>query len=307
MKKRIKQRWIAVMLLSAISCGILANHFCLSAKTLQDETNETAITRTIDSENSKQTKLQRSNVPQVDLYINSKKVEATSFLINDTTYVPLRAFCEEIDDCNISWNNGIASVKSNKINMKIQQGSHYIEANDRILYHDNPILNINSRIYVPVRTLAKAYSLIVQWEEKTRSVYLSGNPKGLVKGKDFYNKDDLYWLSRIIHAESQGEPLRGKIAVGNVIINRKNRSEYPNTIKAVIFDRKYGTQFTPVANGSIYNTPNSDSIKAAKIVLDGYALDHDMIFFLNPRVATNFWITQNKSFVMKIGNHAFYK
>ena len=129
----------------------------------------------------------------------------------------------------------------------------------------------------------------------------------MVKGKDFYNKDDLYWLSRIIHAESQGEPLRGKIAVGNVIINRKNRSEYPNTIKAVIFDRKYGTQFTPVANGSIYNTPNSDSIKAAKIVLDGYSLDHDMIFFLNPRVATNFWITQNKSFVMKIGNHAFYK
>lgn len=27
---------------------------------------------------------------------------------------------------------------------------------------------------------------------------------------------DLYWLSRIIHAEAGGEPYRGKVAVGNV-------------------------------------------------------------------------------------------
>lgn len=307
MKKRIKQRWVAMMLLSAMISGILANHFCLSAQTTQDEPSETVITRTLDQESASSVPDKRSSTPQVGLYINERQVEATSYLINDTTYVPLRAFCEEIDDCDISWNNGIATVTSNAINMKVQQGSNYIEANDRILYHDRPILNIDSRIYVPVRTLAKAYSLEVKWEEKTKSVYLTGNPKGIIRGRDFYNEEDLYWLSRIIHAESSGEPLRGKIAVGNVIINRKNRSEYPNTIKTVIFDRKYGTQFTPVANGSIYNTPNSDSVKAAKIVLDGYTINQDMIFFLNPRIATNFWITQNRTFVIKIGNHAFYK
>jgi len=307
MKKKTKHRWIAMLLLSAILSGILANHFCLSAQTPKEETSEPITARNINSDNKSQSKLTRSNTPQVNLYINSKRVEVTSYLISDTTYVPLRAFCEELDDCQISWNDGIASVENNELNMRIQQGSHYIEANDRILYHDKPILNIESRIYVPIRTLAKVYSLTVTWEGKTQSVYLAGNPKALKKGKDFYNEEDIYWLSRIIQAESGGEPLLGKIAVGNVIINRKNRNDYPNTLKGVIFDKKYGTQFTPVANGSIYNTPSSDSIKAAKIVLDGYSLNEHMIFFLNPRAATNFWITQNRIFVMKIGNHAFYK
>ncbi|MBQ4121432.1 MAG: cell wall hydrolase [Clostridia bacterium] len=307
MKKKIKHRWIAMLLLSAILSGILANHFGLSAQTPMEETSEPITARNLNSDYNSQSELIRSNTPQVNLYINSNRVEVTSYLISDTTYVPLRAFCEELDDCNISWNDGIASVESSELNMRIQQGSHYIEANDRIIYHDEPILNVESRIYVPIRTLAKVYNLSVAWEGKTKTVYLAGNPRALKKGKDFYNEEDIYWLSRIIQAESGGEPLLGKIAVGNVIINRKNRNDYPNTIKAVIFDKKYGTQFTPVANGSIYNTPSSDSIRAAKIVLDGYSLNEHMIFFLNPRAATNFWITQNRIFVTKIGNHAFYK
>jgi len=307
MKKKIKHRWIAMLLLSAILSGILANHFGLSAQTPMEETSEPITARNLNSDYNSQSELIRSNTPQVNLYINSNRVEVTSYLISDTTYVPLRAFCEELDDCNISWNDGIASVESSELNMRIQQGSHYIEANDRIIYHDEPILNVESRIYVPIRTLAKVYNLSVAWEGKTKTVYLAGNPRALKKGKDFYNEEDIYWLSRIIQAESGGEPLLGKIAVGNVIINRKNRNDYPNTVKAVIFDKKYGTQFTPVANGSIYNNPSNDSIKAAKIVLDGYSLNEHMIFFLNPRAATNFWITQNRIFVVKIGNHAFYK
>lgn len=307
MKKRIKQRLIAILLMGAIFSGILANQFCLSAHTPKDESDKSSPTKTSEQRNININEEHRRMNQEVNLYINSKQVEATSYLINDTTYVPLRAFCEEVSECTISWNNGIASVESKDMIMKVQQGSNYIESNDRVLYHDNPVLNINSRIYVPIRTLAKAYSLNVTWNDETKSVYLTGSPKGIVKGKDFYNEEDLYWLSRIIHAESSGEPLRGKIAVANVIINRKNRSDYPNTIKQVIFDKKYGTQFTPVSNGSIYNTPNSDSIKAAKIVLDGYSLNTQMIFFLNPKTATNFWIMNNRTFVMKIGNHAFYK
>ena len=243
----------------------------------------------------------------VNLYINNENVEVTSYLINDTTYVPLRAICEEVDNCQISWNDGIAAVTSNEVSLSVQQGSNYIEANDRVIYHTQPNLNIDSRIYVPIRSLAKVYSLDVEWQDKTKSVYLVGKPKGLTKGKDFYAEEDLYWLSRIIHAESNGEPLRGKIAVGNVIINRKSRSDYPNTVKGVIFDKKYGTQFTPVANGSIYNSPNSESIKAAKIVLDGYSINDEIIFFINPKIASNFWVTQNRTFVIRIGNHAFYK
>ena len=221
--------------------------------------------------------------------------------------VPLRAFFEEVDQGEIHWNNGIATINSDQVLLSSQQGSNYITVNDRIIYHDQPILNIESRIHVPIRSLAKAYSLEVEWYGQTQSVYLTGDPKGLKKGKDFYAEDDLYWLSRIIYAESGGESLLGKIAVGNVIINRKNRSDYPNSIKAVVFDKKYGTQFTPVANGTIYNQPNNESIIAAKIVLDGYSINDKIIFFINPKIASNFWVTENRTFVIRIGNHSFYK
>ena len=244
---------------------------------------------------------------EITVYINDSEMMSRGRLIEDTTYMPLRAMCEELDDCEIAWNDGIATVNSDTVKIIVQQGSNYIAANDRILYHDKMIRNLDGRIYVPIRSLAKAYSLTVEWDDLNKSVRLYGDPKGLKNGSEFYNSNDLYWLSRIIQAESGGEPLRGKIAVGNVVINRMNRPDYPNTIKDVIFDRKFGTQFTPVASGTIYNTPSYESILAAKICLDGYSLNNEMIFFLNPKIATNFWITNYRTYVMTIGNHKFYK
>ena len=82
--------------------------------------------------------------------------------------------------------------------------------------------------------------------------------------------------------------------------------EFPNTIYDVIFDRKYGVQFSPVANGSIWNTPNADSVAAAKICLDAYYLSRDALYFLNPDLATNFWIPNNRDFLIKVGGHEFY-
>lgn len=120
-------------------------------------------------------------------------------------------------------------------------------------------------------------------------------------------EDDLYWLSRIIHAEAQGEPYEGKVAVGNVILNRIKSSDFPNTLYGVVFDKQFGyTQFSPVIDGSIYNTPNSESINAAKAALNGERPIGDALYFLNPRKATNFWIVQNRKFFMTIGDHDFY-
>lgn len=119
--------------------------------------------------------------------------------------------------------------------------------------------------------------------------------------------DDLYWLSRIIHSEAQGESYQGKVAVGNVIINRVNSSLFPNTIKGVIFDRQNGyTQFSPVLDGTIYNNPDAESIRAAKEALNGARPVGDALYFLNPRKSTNFWIVKNRKLMTTIGLHDFY-
>ena len=99
----------------------------------------------------------------------------------------------------------------------------------------------------------------------------------------------------------------GQIAVGNVVLNRVRSKSYPNTIYGVIFDRKNGTQFSPVALGTIYQKPTASAVIAAKICLEGYTLSNDILFFMNPRIATNNWISKNRPYAFTIGNHRFYR
>ena len=160
---------------------------------------------------------------------------------------------------------------------------------------------------MPIRPLAAALSCDVVWDGSTRSVLISESAAPFVSGARFYNDTDLYWLSRIISAEARGEPLLGKIAVGNVVLNRKASSLYPNTVYGVIFDRKHGTQFSPVSYGTIYNAPTEESIVAAKICLEGYSVSDEILFFVNPKYATSSWISNNRPFAFRIGNHYFFK
>ena len=123
-----------------------------------------------------------------------------------------------------------------------------------------------------------------------------------------YTVTDLYWLSRIIHAEAEAEPYSGKVAVGNVILNRVKSDLFPNTIKGVIFEYYKGIpQFSPVADGTIYNTPDADSIKAAKAAFSGTSYVGNATYFFNPDKSEGTWIVNNKTLVKRIGNHVFYK
>lgn len=123
-----------------------------------------------------------------------------------------------------------------------------------------------------------------------------------------YSSTDLYWMSRIINAEAEDEPYLGKVAVGNVILNRVSSSEFPNTVKGVIFEYYQGIpQFSPVAEGTIYNAPNEDSIKAAKEAFSGSKPVGTCTYFFNPDKASGGWIVKNKTYVTRIGNHVFYK
>ncbi|NLY42721.1 MAG: cell wall hydrolase [Clostridiaceae bacterium] len=119
--------------------------------------------------------------------------------------------------------------------------------------------------------------------------------------------DDIYWLARIIEAEAGGEPYAGKVAVGNVVMNRLKSSLFPNTIKGVIFDSYKGIPaFSPVQDGTIYNTPSAASIEAAKAAYNGEKPVGNSTYFFNPAKSKGTWIVKNKKYVTKIGNHVFY-
>lgn len=245
----------------------------------------------------------------VNVTLDGRRVlQGEAAIINSVTYVPVRSFSELMGADEISWNakTRTATVKKGNVNVYLTSGALYVGANGRYFFTTEKILNINDRLFVPIRAMAKAFSVNVDWDASTRTVVLTSSKKTLVSGDKFYNSTDLYWLSRIINAEAAGESLVGMIAVGNVVLNRKASNQYPNTVYGVVFDRKGGTQFSPVSMGTIYNTPSESSIIAAKICLDGYSVDTNILFFMNPRIATNNWISKNRPFAFTIGRHDFY-
>jgi N-acetylmuramoyl-L-alanine amidase len=226
---------------------------------------------------------------------------------NNTTYVPLRAAAQLLrPDAAITWENNQGVVRTPDLTLTARPGSLYVNANGRMLYARYGVKSENGSLMIPIRVLAKALGATAGWDGSQGLVTLQSGSGAIASGDSFYNSDSVYWLARIINAESLGEPLTGKIAVGNVILNRVVDAGFPDTIYGVIFDSRWGGQFQPVKNGTIYNTPSADSILAAKLCLDGANVAGNSLFFLNPAISSNFWAVQNKTLVATIGNHQFY-
>lgn len=245
----------------------------------------------------------------IPIYVDGKEIaRGEALLIDSITYVPLRRLAESAKDCKITYTDRTktATVTYGSKTISITTGKRYISVNGRYFYGIGAVKNINGSLYVPIRPLARALELDVNWNASTRSVNLTRATWTLKDAESFYDADELYWLSRIIEAEAGGEILEGKIAVGNVVLNRVADKRYPNTIYGVIFDFKNGIQFTPAYTGTIYNKPSSESIIAAKMCLEGYEIVPGVLFFFNPKIATSNWISKNRPFAARIGNHDFY-
>jgi N-acetylmuramoyl-L-alanine amidase len=230
-----------------------------------------------------------------------------SLVIGNTTYVSLRDAATALADCEIGWKDGAATVSANGLTMTVRLFERYLTANGRCLYIPDGVRAKDGRLYVPVRVLAKCFGASVTWNGADGTVTVGRMASFLAAGSAYYDADDLYWLSHIISAESEAEPLKGKIAVGNVVLNRVASDEFPDTVYDVIFDRNYGVQFTPVANGTVYNEPDAESILAAKLVLDGAKVVPDnCLYFLEEAMATNLWTVRNRDYAATIGSHSFY-
>lgn len=247
---------------------------------------------------------------RIEIRIDGKAFESdiSPRLIGDTTYVPIYKFCSAISTTKKSFDDSTktARLTVRDIDIYVTRGKSYIVANGRYICTGLENIIIDDTMFVPVRSIAKAIGAEVIWNGSDYSVDIKDTGKTIQSGDSFYNENDLLWLSRIIYAESNTEPFDGKIAVGNVVLNRVRSNEFPSSVYGVIFDTKYGTQFTPVENGSIYNTPSDECVIAAKICLEGYTVSNSILYFMDAKTASNMWTANNRKFAFSIGNHSFY-
>lgn len=249
----------------------------------------------------------------VDIAINGNyiKMEDAPFLKDGTTFAPIREVSDMFGAENVEWDEtnetAIIEFEDKIIELPINEKFAYIDGKKTNL--PAKVMLVNSRTYVPVRFISEHLDAYVSWDAPYYTVVIEKEGCSIPVEKVLrreYDNDHIYWLAKIISCESQGETLDGMIAVGNVVLNRVESPDFPNTIYGVIFDDVGGIQFEPVINGTIYNEPTQKSYLAAKMALHGTNTAGDSLFFLNPEKAKNFWIINNREFYTAIGNHHFY-
>lgn len=225
------------------------------------------------------------------------------FIEDGTAYVPLVAFAQAMGEHTAAWDGSTAQVSSPEMTVTATPGQQWLEANGRCLYVPGQVRLVDGRTMVPVRTLAQVYGAQVTWDALTRTVTVADGGQPLEHGDTYYDLDTLYWLSRVISAESQGEVLTGQIAVGNVVLNRLASDVFPDDLYGVIFQPG---QFEPVENGTIYNDPYHLSVTAAKLCLEGAQVVGDCMYFFAPALSPGTWIVNNRTYYTTIGCHRFY-
>ena len=114
---------------------------------------------------------------------------------------------------------------------------------------------------------------------------------------------DVYLLAQCIHGEARGEPYKGQVAVGAVILNRVRSSQFPNSISGVIYQKG---AFSVVSDGQIHMAPNESALKAARDALSGWDPTGGCLYYYNPKKTSNAWIL-SRPIMLTIGDHVFCK
>lgn len=233
-------------------------------------------------------------------------LSASPVIRDDTMFVSIRAFCEAMG-CSVSWisdENAIYVTRSD-LTMYLVLGSKSIWANGRNWYMDVPCAMIDGNAMIPIRTLAKVFSCTVSWYPDNQTVYLQGGD-ALETAAEYYDADDLLCIARLIYKEAGGQSLNGMVAVANVVLNRVESSQFPNTVSEVVFDRRNGVQFTPTASSSFYCTPPTICFTAAKLALEGYETAPDCLYFVSLRSNASCWASRHRTCFGVIGGQVFY-
>lgn len=129
-----------------------------------------------------------------------------------------------------------------------------------------------------------------------------------------YNLSDeeLGVLLRIVEAEAGNEDEDGKLLVANVVLNRMNSDEFPDTVSGVVFQRENGvSQFSPVSNGSYYRVEVSDeTVTAVGRALLGEDISQGALYFAARKYADSSkmkWFDEKLTYLFVHGGHEFFK
>jgi N-acetylmuramoyl-L-alanine amidase len=118
------------------------------------------------------------------------------------------------------------------------------------------------------------------------------------------NSNDVYLLAKVIYGEARGEPYRGKVAVGAVVLNRVDSSLFPDSLSEVVYQPG---AFSIVDDGQINLAPDQEALRAARDAVNGWDPSGGSLFYYNPgKISNGSWMWSRPVIVI-IGDHNFCK
>lgn len=245
----------------------------------------------------------------VDIEVNGKFIKCVKkpFLVNGSTYIPMRAFAEATG-AEISWDEESQTATMAKDNHRFE----FCSENDYCIIDgvqkDFSSINREYLTFIPVRAISETLGYSVEWDDYYLTVKITAPDVTVPETAcDYsYTYEDILYLGKITMLESGSQGLDMKIGICNTIINRVRSGSFPNTIKNVIFDTNYGTQFPPAHTDRMNETPSKECIIAAKCALNGVELVGNSLYFINTKAAPSSWAHKNRTYYTTIGNTAFY-
>lgn len=115
-------------------------------------------------------------------------------------------------------------------------------------------------------------------------------------------------LERIVEAEAGDQDVRGRQMVANVIINRLQSSQFPDTVKEVVFAHR---QFSPVSNGSYYRVEVSNltrqAVKKALLEKDNTKGALYFMYRAGSDAGNVSWFDRDLTKLCEYGCHEFFR
>lgn len=121
-------------------------------------------------------------------------------------------------------------------------------------------------------------------------------------------KKEYECMVRNLHHEARGENSKGMVAVANVVMNRSQNPNFPETICGVVYERH---QFSWV--GKVKPIPVNKADDTAKLIAYEAVVNKSLkdntggALFFHATYARFSWDTSKVIVTRKVGDHIFYK
>ncbi len=249
------------------------------------------------------------NMP-VDVTVNGSFIKCVQkpIMVDDTTYIPLRAFSDSVGG-TILWDEAKRAATMEKDGHSFM---FYVDTN--VCFVDGIEKDYSSIIYqdltfIPLRAISEVLSYTVEWDDTYLTVKISAPGVEVLEAcKDYsYQYEDILYLGKIIQIESGYQPFEVKLAVGNTVVNRMKSPKFPDTVKGVVLDTKYGVQFPPAHTDRINVTPSKECMIAAKCALGDVNIVGDALYFIDAKSAPSSWVHNNRPHCATVGGMSFYE